>query len=487
MYLKDFVEVFEERNPLNLSSVCYCHNYPRSDGVLFDDKFAQILAKFPLFAKGDAADFANYLKARLAGGGGPTILERFTSSRIGPSKKLLEHARNMIDGQHVFNLLEEQITAYNTILDRAKKSAKAATKSVIIVRGGPGTGKSAIALNVIAELLSKGITVYHATGSAAFTKTLRRVVGQRASPLFKYFNSFPTYSENQIDVLVCDEAHRIRTTSNDRYTKKEAKSKVPQIEELLHAAKVAIFFIDDLQVVRPGEIGSCELIRETAKKFTNEVFEFELKTQFRCNGSDGYLNWVDDVLGIRDTANRILTKDEKMEFKIFGSPQELHEEIERKNSENPNSARMVAGFCWPWSNPNGDGTLVEDVIIGDYRRPWNAKDTAGRLAPGIPSSNLWAYDVNGVDQIGCIYTIQGFEFDYVGIIFGKDLVYGIEKKTWVGDPNKSYDSKVKKDKEQFLRNVKNTYRVLLTRGMKGCYVFFEDKATEDYVKSRVEV
>lgn len=219
MYLKDFVEVFEENPPLNLFSACYCHNYPRNDGVLFSDKFAQILAKYPLFAKEDSDGLADYLRTKLGGGTGLPIFNRFTSSRIGPSKKLMQHARNMIEGQHVFNLLEEQITAYNTILDRAKKSTKFARKSVIIVKGGPGTGKSAIALNVIAELLSKGITVYHATGSAAFTMTLRRVVGQRASPLFKYFNSFPSYNENQIDVLVCDEAHRIRTNSNSRYTR----------------------------------------------------------------------------------------------------------------------------------------------------------------------------------------------------------------------------------------------------------------------------
>jgi len=175
-----------------------------------------------------------------------------------------------------------------------------------------------------------------------------------------------------------------------------------------------------------------------------------------------------------------------MEFKIFGSPQELHREIERKNSESPNSARMVAGFCWPWSDPNSDGTLVEDVVIGDYRRPWNAKADAPKLAPGIPRSNLWAYDSKGVEQIGCIYTIQGFEFDYVGVIFGKDLVWDARSKQWVGDPGKSYDSVVKRDGERFLRNVKNTYRVLLTRGMKGCYVCFLDRATEDYFRSRVE-
>ena len=212
-----------------------------------------------------------------------------------------------------------------------------------------------------------------------------------------------------------------------------------------------------------------------------------MKTQFRCSGSDGYLNWVDDALGIRETANRVLTKDEKMKFEIFGSPQDLHKEIERKNSESPNSARMVAGYCWPWSDPNSDGALEDDVVIGDYRRPWNAKATAGRLASGIPRSDLWAYDKKGVNQIGCIYTIQGFEFDYVGVIFGRDLKYDSQSKTWIGDPSKSYDNVVKKDKEQFLRNVKNTYRVLLTRGMKGCYVCFLDDETEEYVRFRVEV
>ena len=266
MYLRDFVEAFEKAPTLSLSSACYCHNYPRSDAVLFDDRFAKILLEFPLFAREDLGSLADYLRARLAGGGGQPILERFTSSRVAPSKKLLVHARDMIEGQHVFNLLEEQIAAYNTIVDRAKKSAKLGKKSVIIVRGGPGTGKSAIALNVIAELLSKRIAVYHATGSASFTTTLRRVVGQRASPLFKYFNSFSTYEENQIDVLVCDEAHRIRKTSNSRYTRKEARSDVPQVEELLRAAKVTIFFIDDHQVVRPEEIGSAELIREAARR-----------------------------------------------------------------------------------------------------------------------------------------------------------------------------------------------------------------------------
>ncbi len=486
-YLKDFVRAFEENPPLTLSSVCYCHNYSRSTDVLFSPKFEKVLTEFPLYSKEDASKLADFLRTKLGGGAGPIIFNRFSQSEIGPSKKLLEHTRNMINGQHVFNLIEDQIAAYNTILDRAKKSSKLTKKSVIIVRGGPGTGKSVIALNVIAELLSKNLKVYHATGSAAFTTTLRKIVGVRAAALFKYFNSFMSYRDNEIDVLICDEAHRIRKTSNNRYTRKESRSERPQIEELISAAKVSIFFIDDFQVVRPEEIGSANLIRDTAKKFTDEVFEFELKTQFRCSGSDGFLNWLDNTLGIRETANTVLTAKEKMDFRVFDSPRALHQAILKRNEEKPNSARMVAGFCWPWSDPNPDGTLKEDVVVGDFKMTWEAKNEAARLAPGIPRAALWAYDPNGVNQMGSIYTIQGFEFDYVGVIFGKDLVYDTKHLTWVGKPENSADNGAKRDKANFPRFAKNAYRVLMTRGMRGCYVHFLDKDTESYFKSRSEI
>ena len=147
---------------------------------------------------------------------------------------------------------------------------------------------------------------------------------------------------------------------------------------------------------------------------------------------------------------------------------------------------MTAGFCWSWSQPERDGALVEDVIIGDFKRPWNAKPDAKKLAKGIPKAPLWAYDPNGINQVGCVYTIQGFEFDYVGIIFGKDLVYNFGTQRWEGHPEHSEDPTVKRSKDRFTDLVKNTYRVLLSRGMKGCYVYFMDKDTENFFKSRIE-
>jgi hypothetical protein len=488
--LRDFMEMFND-NSTELYSCVYCHNYPKKNEVLFRDKFKEVMTEFPLFAKEDFEDFGKYLKLKLSNGNGLEIFNRFVNSAIKPSKKLLEHTKQTINGNPAFTLIDEQITANNTIIDRSKKASKLKNKSVIIVKGGPGTGKSVIALNVLAELLSKGHKVYHATGSKAFTSTLRKIVGTRVASFFKYFNSFSTTMENDLDILICDEAHRIRKTSNSRYTKKELRTDTPQVEELIRVAKVSIFFIDDYQAVRPDEIGSSQLIKETATKMgvsEDEIFEFELKTQFRCSGSDGYLNWVDNTLNIRDTANRMLNKNEKMEFKIFDSPQELYDEIKRKNEEKKNSARMVAGFCWSWSNTKPDGTLVEDVVIGDFKMTWEAKDESTNLAPGVVKASLWAHDPDGVSQCGSIYTIQGFEFDYVGVIFGKDLVYDPINKVWKGIKSNSADSMAKRGAtdEEFTRFVKNVYRVLLTRGMKGVYVHFLDKDTENYFKTRIE-
>ena len=198
--------------------------------------------------------------------------------------------------------------------------------------------------------MRQGRTVYHATGSSAFTNTLRKIVGVRARSLFKFFNSFMTMEPNSVDILVCDEAHRIRKNSNNRYTKREARSDKPQIDELIDVAKLSIFFIDENQIVRPDEIGSLQLIKDAALRFgvaEADIAEFELKTQFRCSGSDAYLQWLDKTLGIADSESTSF--DARMQFRIFENPHEMMEEIRERNAEKKNSARIVAGFCWPWS------------------------------------------------------------------------------------------------------------------------------------------
>lgn len=248
---------------------------------------------------------------------------------------------------------------------------------------------------------------------------------------------------------------------------------------------MAVFFIDDKQVVRPDEIGSIKYIRDYAGKRGCKVFQYKLEAQFRCSGSDGFVNWVNNTLGIEKTANVLWQGNETFDFRIMGSPEELEAAIRSKVKEG-NTGRLMAGFCWKWSDPNDNGTLKDDVMIGDYRRPWNAKPDAKHLATGIPKSTLWASDPNGIDQIGCIYTAQGFEFDYAGVIFGEDLTYDFSSQSWEGHLGNSADKTVKRSAADFVDLVKNTYRVLLSRGMKGCYVYFVNKDTQNFVRSRME-
>src|SRR6266478_5552670 len=416
----------------------------------------------------------------------PLFLPQFVEqSKYRPSKKLLDHVAKLIKGKPEYVLLDEQLVVYDKVVEAAKDGVKGRKRVAIIVRGGPGTGKSVIAMNLLGDLSGMGLNAHYVTGSRAFTSTIREIVGTRGAAQVRYFNSYMGADANVIDVMIADEAHRIRETSNNRFTPKVKQSKLSQIHELLKASRTSVFFIDDNQIVRPGEIGSTDYIKTEAEKLHCDVCEFELEAQFRCAGSDAFVSWVNNTLGIQRTPHVMWNQADEFDFRIMSTPQDLEDAI-RKRLEEKSTARLAAGFCWPWSNPRSNGTLVDDVIIGDYVRPWNAKSDSGSLAPGIPKESLWAYDSGGVNQIGCVYTAQGFEFDYVGVIFGPDLVYVPEAADWKGDKTKSFDTVVKRSGDRFTQMVKNTYRVLLTRGMKGCYVHFMDKNTENLFRSRVE-
>ncbi len=487
-YLQDSHTAFYEGNaPIDLNACSYLHNYPKEkNDVIFLEKFENIIKANPLFTKDDVPALEEYLLTKLEKGHGIDVLEKVEKSKYRPSKKLMNHVANVIKGKSEYILLDEQLVVFDRVLSTAKQSLTDKKKSIVIIKGGPGTGKSVIAINLMAELLAKEFNAHYVTGSRAFTETLRKIIGARGSSEFKYFNSYAKAERHEIDVLVCDEAHRIRETSNSRFTKKENRSNLPQIEELLKAGKTCVFFLDDDQVVRPGEIGSTKYLKETALKQGCQIHEYELEAQFRCSGSDGFVNWINNTLAIKRTANVIWNSGkEDFEFKVFESPESLETAI-RKKVEEGQTGRVTAGFCWKWSNANPDGTLPSDVIIGDYKRPWDARPEAKKLAPGIPKASLWAYDPNGINQIGCVYTAQGFEFDYVGVIFGKDLTYNFDQQAWEGHKENNADTVVKRSKEKFSDLVKNTYRVLLSRGLKGCYVYFMDKDTERFFKSRME-
>ena len=488
IYLLDTHTVFYDEDAINLSSCSYLHNYHSFEGdELNASKFNAWVTRFPVYTADDVLLLSSFIKEKIGNGQGMDILNKVEQSEYRPSKKLMDHVGNVIKGKKEYILLDEQLVAYDKVFTSAKEGFHNRKKTVVIIKGGPGTGKSVIALNLMADLSLEGFNTHYSTGSKAFTETLRKIVGPRGATQLKYFNSYIDAPFNSLDVLIADEAHRIRKTSNHRFMRADQKSNKLQIEELINTAKVPVFLIDDDQIVRPNEIGSVDLIKQYAKTLSCEIFEYELEAQFRCAGSNGFVNWINNTLGIKKTANVLWDQNELFDFKVFSSPQEVEDEI-RKKAGDGLTARMTAGFCWEWSkNLKQDRTLIEDVRIGDYISPSNAQHNATNLAPGIPKAHHWAYDDGGIDQIGCVYTAQGFEFDYVGVIFGLDLKYNMDKQQWEGFTENSYDHVVKRSGDKFIDLVKNTYRVLLSRGMKGCYVHFMDKDTERFFRSRMEI
>jgi len=497
-YLQENCTAFYEgSDPVSLYACSYLHNYNYyEDDPIFDTRFNKALDRFPIYTADDTNDLTSYLSNKLHQGMGMEILAEIENSKYRPSKKLLKQVSGVIKdklrgelrilGQHKVSgdyiLLDEQLVVYDKVMSLIKKGEIDKQKYAIIVQGGAGTGKSVIALQLLADLAATGHNAHYATGSKSFTSTLRKILGNDARGLLNYFMSYGGAQSNEIDVLIMDEAHRIRERTGYPF---KSTGRL-QIEDLINAARVSVFFIDDYQSVRKGEIGTSGFIRENAVKLDCKVFEFELEAQFRCGGSDGFINWVDNTVQIRRTANALWINDENFEFKIFNSPEELEQAIRERNKSGF-TARLSAGFCWKWSDKLDEGqNLINDVIIGDYKRPWNAREGLTGMKRGIPKSQFWAYEDGGLDQIGCIYTAQGFEFDYIGVIFGNDLKFNPDESSWEGHPEYSHDTQVK-NSDNFIQLVKNTYRVLLTRGMKGCYVYFMDKETERFFRSRLEM
>ena len=488
-YLTGFVEEFEKTPTLNLFSCAYCHNYSRSDGKgLFNPVYSELIRDFPLYTKEDTRVLGARIKELLNNGSGFEIFNRFMQSRIHPSKKLLENVHKVIKNDAVFSLLNEQLVAKNLIWAHVRKTSRDGSKSVIIVHGGPGTGKSVIAINLLAEAALRKKNVLFGCKSKPFTNGLQKLVGRGAEVMFTNLYRFvpSRTAENEFDILLIDEAHRIEKSSNHQYTRPADRTDMPQINQLIRCAKTSVFFIDDRQKVRSQETGNSDLIRNAAIEAGATVREVTLETQYRCMGSNDYLLWIESVLGYSEET-RILRKDEIFDFRIMSSPSEIMEILKEKEAEKANSARMVAGFCWPWSSKtDANGDLIKDVRIGDFAMPWETHDKITRTPPGYVKWYEWAYKPEGIKQVGCIYTAQGFEFDYIGVIIGNDLRYDHHSDSLTGDITASKDPMLKRDVQTFDMHVKNIYRTLLTRGMKGCYVYFTDKGTEDFFRNRME-
>ncbi|MFG2397394.1 DNA/RNA helicase domain-containing protein [Streptomyces lydicus] len=431
-------------------------------------------------------EFMDFLRSRLAPVSGAAAADVLLAGKVKPSKQLISVAAQEVRDREQFVLLDEQRVAYELVLNAVRRASESDHKEAVIVTGGPGTGKSVIALSLLGELYRRGIPALHATGSSAFTKTMRKVAGARkreVQELFKYFNSFMAADKNALDVLICDEAHRMRETSANRYTPATHRTGKAQVEELLDAARVPVFLLDEHQVVRPGEMGTVQEIRYAAAEKGLDCRVVPLDSQFRCGGSEAYLSWVVRLLGLEPGGPVMWEPDGKVVLEVADSPRQLEEFLLARKAEGY-GARMTAGYCWPWTTKFRPGqALPADVVIGDWARPWNVYGE--RAVAGAPPAALWATDPAGFDQVGCVYTAQGFEYDWSGVILGPDLVWREDR--WVTDRTASKDPVFKRSTPDadVDRLIRNTYKVLLTRGMVGTVVFSTDAETREKLRALV--
>ncbi|MGW8847726.1 DNA/RNA helicase domain-containing protein [Streptomyces xiamenensis] len=432
-----------------------------------------------LFTKASRGKFQDFLRERLAPQSGSAAADELLNGVSKPSTQLMSVAAKEIREREQFVLLAEQRLAYELVLKAVRESHESDHKQVVVVSGGPGSGKSVIALSLLGELHRQGRPTLHATGSASFTKTMRKVAGARkreVQDLFKYFNSFMTARKNHLDVLICDEAHRMRETSANRYTPAAQRTGKPQVEELIDAARVPVFLLDDYQVVRPGEMGSVEEIREAAAAKNIAFTEVPLDAQFRCGGSEAYVRWVTRLLKLTGEGPIPWEADPKMQLRVMDSPRDMEEFLKERLSEGY-GARVTAGYCWKWTTKTKPGQpLPEDVVIGDWAKPWNVY--GDRSVDGAPPAALWANEPAGFGQVGCVYTAQGFEYDWNGVILGPDLVWRDDH--WEVNRAASKDPVFKKSTPDCVVDqlIRNTYKVLLTRGMVGTVLYSTDAETQ---------
>lgn len=484
-YMTDFLPALTDQRA-ELAAVAYLHNATQ---FTVDSLFSVPQQPHVRMFTGDSKDkFFEFLEQQFdPSESGVRAADDLLTMKQAPSKQLLALAADEIQSREQFVLLDEQKVAYELVLHEVKRAEWSNTKTAIIVTGGPGTGKSVIALSVLGELARQGKTAIHATGSKSFTTTLRKVAGKgstRTKSLFKYFNSFMGAEPNSLDVLILDEAHRIRETSANRYTKAEHRTGRPQVDELLATARVPVFLLDQHQVVRPGELGTVEEIEAFAASKGINTQRISLDDQFRCGGSEAYIHWVQRLLDLEPGGPFPWNGEDNYQVHIATSPTEL-ERFLRAKKEEGFSARITAGYCWPWSDPTKDNELVNDVTIGSWAKPWNLK--GDRAIGGAPPSSLWATDPSGFEQVGCIYTAQGFEYDWNGVILGPDLVRRGDRWVTRRSENKDPDFKNtnKVTDEEFHRLVINVYKVLLTRGMLGTLIYSEDPETKTFLCATV--
>jgi len=482
--LEDYNQSIQD-DTIQLYPCAYLHNYGAEEDpgskVITHDFYARYIDLAPVFLKCDALKLRNFIKQHIKYGDRHNLIYRIDHGKIRPSKHLADELVSMLRGKQAFVMIDDQKLVFESALKLAGDAKAGSKKSVMIVEGSAGTGKSVVAVNLLVEMTNREMVAQYVTRNSAprlvyeamLTGSFKR---SHISNLFSGSGSFYNTKTVDYDCLIVDEAHRLNAESG-MFAAGEN-----QIMEIIRASKCAVFFIDEDQRVTLKDIGTKDEIKKWARKLKAQVHEYTLESQFRCNGSNGYLAWLDNTLQLHGTANESL-EGLGYDFQMIDSPRELHDLIRKKNALS-NKSRMVAGYCWDWVSKKRPA--LKDIAIADYKATWNLE----------AHGQAWIIQPDSVNEVGCIHTCQGLELDYVGVIVGPDLIVRKGKVITRPDQRSTMDKSIHTWRRLMEENptdaklrldqiIKNTYRTLMTRGQKGCYVYCVDKETQEYFRAQM--
>ena len=470
VFIKNSSE-YVQNEKVGIIPCAYLHNFDEKNASSINDDIYKIwIDEAPLFIKNQVLDLRNFIKKyinkRSKDG---DLLYKIDNGRIKPSKALQDCLVSLIKGNEEFILLDEQAVARDMCIKTMNQCRKDKKKRTIIIQGGPGTGKSVLAVN----LLNASYVTKNSAPREAYLKLLSQSDLKKEVNIKQLFRSpfgLCKAPSNFYDCLIVDESHRLVKQMYGDFNGKN------QVMECINASLLTIFMIDEDQRITTKDIGSIDEIKHWANVLNSNVIERDeliLKSQFRCNGSDTYIQFLNNALQINDFVD-INLRDLNFDLRIYDDPNDLREDLRELNQIN-NKARMVAGYCYDW-NVKFNRDDYDIYLEEGFKAKWN-----------LENDKVWAINPNSFEEVGCIHTAQGLEFDYVGVFIGKDLRYDEKTNTIITDKNEiSKDDKTSgiRSCDNKLANdlIKNTYKTLLTRGQKGCFIYCEDKALSNYIK-----
>ena len=471
-------QVQDER--IGIKPCAYLHNCsPAARTPLDDDIYTPWLEEAPLFDKSQTIQLRNFIKKFIVSkSSSGDLLYKIDNGRIRPSKALQDCLVSLMKGNEEFMLLDDQAVVFDLCKKYMAQCRKDMQKRTIIIQGGPGTGKSVLAVNLLKEFLLKNNNACYCTKNSAPREAYQKLLAKsnykamvNIKQLFRSPFGLCNLTSNFYDCLIVDETHRL---VKKMYGDWKGEN---QVKECINASLFTVFLLDEDQQITKKDIGSVEEIKKWATELGSEVIMNEdtvLQSQFRCNGSDQYIQLINNILQIGKPMD-IDLKELNFDIRVFDDPNELRDTLRELNKIN-NKARMVAGYCYDWNVKHNRGEY--DIYLENgFKAKWN-----------LENDKIWAINPNSFEEVGCIHTAQGLEFDYIGVLIGNDLRFDktggkiITDRTKISKDDKSSSIRSAKD-DVAERLIKNTYKTLLTRGQKGCFIYCEDKALVDYIRS----